>query len=293
MINGEQIIITSLEKPVWEKRAINKYTYLKYLTEIGPLMLPFLKDRLLTVIRFPHGVSGESFYQKNCPDYAPPFINKVTSDNINYIICSNLQTLLWLGNQLALEFHIPFQSVNESNPSEIVFDLDPPSRNEFSLAIEAALILKELFDKLQLTSFIKTSGNKGLQIYLPLNGEHSYEETRLFTSFIAEYITTKHPKWFTTERLKKNRDNRLYIDFLQHAEGKTIIAPYSPRGNEDGLAATPLRWDEVNESLHPTNYTLEVNIDRVKKNILPFDTFHSSMTHQPFRKVITSLTEKG
>ena len=292
-VNGEEISVTSLDKMLWGKQGINKYTYLQYLSTIAPYLLPFLKDRLLTVIRFPNGINSDSFYQKNCPEYSPDFINTIRSEGIDYIICSDLQTLLWLGNQSAIEYHIPFQTFMKHNPDEIVFDLDPPTSNEFSLAVEAALIMKEIFDKLSLISFIKTSGNKGLQIYLPLDGKHTYDETRLFTNFIATYITTKYPKSFTTERLKKNRNNKLYIDFLQHGEGKTIIAPYSPRGNEHGIVASPLYWTEVKETLDPKFYTLDECLKRVKDNMLPFKDFDKAKKKQPFAKVVESLTEKS
>lgn len=292
-VNGEEVVVTSLDKLIWEKQEINKYDYLQYLSKTAPYMLPFLKDRLLTVIRFPNGINNESFYQKNCPDYSPSFIKTVRSEGIDYIVCSDLQTLLWLGNQSAIEYHIPFQTYMKQNPDEIVFDLDPPSPNEFSLAVEAALIMKEIFDKLTLISFIKTSGNKGLQIYLPLDGTHSYDETRLFTSFIAEFITTKYPKWFTTERLKKNRHNKLYIDFLQHGEGKTLIAPYSPRGNEHGIVASPLDWSEVKEALDPRYFTLDECLKRIKNEILPFNNFDKAKKEQSLAKVIESLTQKS
>ena len=139
-----------------------------YLQRISPYMLPFLKDRLLTVIRFPHGVPGESFYQKNSPDYVPDFVATKKMDDINYIMCNDIETLLWLGNQLALEFHIPFQTVHTNNPTEIVFDLDPPSVKEFSLAVEAAQQMKVIFDQFRLHSFVKTSGGKGIQLYIPI-----------------------------------------------------------------------------------------------------------------------------
>ncbi|WP_261178014.1 non-homologous end-joining DNA ligase [Anaerobacillus sp. CMMVII] len=288
-IDGETVSLTNIEKIIFPKKGIKKYDVLKFLTVVAPHMLPFLRDRLLTVIRFPNGVDKESFYQKNCPDYAPSYVETKVSDGIEYVICSKLSTLFWLGNQSAIEYHIPFQTVQSKNPSEIVLDLDPPSQNEFSLAIEAALILKEIFDNLKLHSFIKTSGNKGLQIYLPLDETYSYEDTRIFTSFIANFLETKYPKSFTTQRLKKNRLNRLYIDFLQHGEGKTIIAPYSLRGNENALMATPLKWSEVSEKLHPTQFPMEEGIHRVTQGILPFNDFFDVKKKQPFQTVLDNI----
>ncbi len=290
-IDGERVAITNIEKLLWSQKTIKKYDYLKFLTVIAPYMLPFLKDRLLTVIRFPNGIEQESFYQKNCPDYAPSYIETKLVDGIKYIVCSRLASLIWLGNQSAVEFHIPFQTINNKNPSEIVLDLDPPSQTEFPLAVEASLILKEIFDKLHLHAFIKTSGNKGLQIYIPLNEQFSYSETRIFTSFIANYLVTKYPKSFTIERLKKNRNKRLYVDFLQHAEGKTIIAPFSLRGNEQALMATPVFWSEVNEGLHPSQFPMEEGIARINKGILPFNDYFKVKKKQPFRKVLEIIKQ--
>ncbi|MBD8067453.1 DNA ligase D [Bacillus sp. PS06] len=288
-----QVIISHPEKPLWKERHITKQDYLDYLLKISPYMLPFLKDRLLTVIRYPHGMYGESFYQKNCPDYAPAFIKKVRHEDIDYIVCNNVDTLAWLGNQLAFEFHIPFQTIHSNGPSEIVFDLDPPSRNEFPLAIKAALILKEVFDGLDLISFIKLSGNKGLQLYIPLpENTFSYEDTRVFTEFIAHYLINKEPDYFTIERLKKNRGNKLYVDYVQHAEGKTIIAPYSVRGNEGAYIATPLYWDEVNEDLTIEPFSIESIINRINTLGDPFKEFFRTKEIQPFKPVLEFLKNK-
>lgn len=284
--------ITHPDKPIWPKSGIQKDDYLMYLQRIAPYMLPFLKDRLLTVIRFPHGVPGESFYQKNSPDYVPDFVATKKMDDINYIMCNDLETLLWLGNQLALEFHIPFQTVHTNNPTEIVFDLDPPSVKEFSLAVEAAQQMKAIFDQFRLHSFVKTSGGKGIQLYIPLEEDSfTYEETGIFTKFICDFLVEQQPKWFTTERLKKNRGNKLYLDYVQHKEGKTIVAPFSPRGNELGLIATPLKWEEVKESLKPDTFTIPSVLDRITKQGDPFKYFRVNSEKDNFAMVLKQLKD--
>ena len=284
--------ITHPDKPIWPKSGIQKDDYLMYLQRIAPYMLPFLKDRLLTVIRFPHGVPGESFYQKNSPDYVPDFVATKKMDDINYIMCNDLETLLWLGNQLALEFHIPFQTVHTNNPTEIVFDLDPPSVKEFSLAVEAAQQMKVIFDQFRLHSFVKTSGGKGIQLYIPLDEDSfTYEETGIFTKFICDFLVEQQPKWFTTERLKKNRGNKLYLDYVQHKEGKTIVAPFSPRGNELGLIATPLKWEEVKESLKPDTFTIPSVLDRITKQGDPFKYFRVNSEKDNFAMVLKQLKD--
>lgn len=287
-----ELDITHPDKALWDKQQIQKAEYILYLREISPYMLPFLQNRLLTVIRFPHGMFGEAFYQKNCPDYAPEFVETHVTDGINYIMCNNLKTLIWLGNQLAIEFHIPFQTISCNGPGEIVFDLDPPSRDAFPLAVKAALYIKEVLDQLNLISFIKTSGNKGLQVYLPLpEGEFSYKDTRLFTSFIADYLISKDPDSFTIERMKKKRENRLYVDYVQHGEGKTIIAPYSIRGNEYAGVATPLYWEEVDEKLDPKNFTLKTALARIRSQGDPLKDYFPTKTIQPFAPVLDVLKQ--
>ncbi|MDR4886941.1 DNA ligase D [Fredinandcohnia sp. QZ13] len=289
----EEIEITHPEKPLWKDKSITKLEYIHYLVEVSPYMLPFLKERLLTVIRYPHGMYGEKFYQKNCPDYAPDFIQTSLSEGIEYIVCNDLKTLTWLGNQLSFEFHIPFQTIYSKGPSEIVFDLDPPSRDAFPLAKKAATILKEVFDGLKLISFVKTSGNKGLQIYIPLpENRFTYDDTRQFTEFVANYLTTMEPDFFTTERLKKNRGNRLYVDYVQHAEGKTIVAPYSVRGNDGAYVATPLYWEEITDDLSIEDFPLESIIERINEKGCPFTHYFDAKDEQPFEPVLEFLRQK-
>ncbi|MGV3489555.1 MAG: non-homologous end-joining DNA ligase [Tuberibacillus sp.] len=293
---GEHVIhLTSLSKPLWPKKNINKAEYLRYIVDVADYQLPFLRRRALTLLRFPHGAGKEKFYQKNCPDYAPEFIQTAAIGDINYIVGNGLETLLWLANQLAFEIHTPFQTIDSPNPSEIVLDLDPPSRDEFELAVKAALIIKDILDRLKLISFVKTSGNKGLQIYIPFpDNAFTFEDTQLFTRFIAAYLTEKEPDLFTTERLKKNRGGRLYVDAVQYSEGKTIIAPYSVRGNDEALVACPLYWDEVTEKLRPEQFPLTTIKERVQSKGCPFQSFFDAKIKQPFGQVLKAFkSQKG
>jgi DNA ligase D len=287
-IGKHTVKITNPNKEIWPE--VTKFDYLKYLVAVSNQMLPFLKDRLLTVIRYPNGVAGEAFYQKNCPDYAPQYVKRYEFDGTNFIVCSDLATLLWLGNQGAIEYHIPFQTINSNSPEEIVIDLDPPSKNDFILAVKAALILKDTFEKLNIQAFIKTSGNKGMQIFIPIKKDaYSYEQTRSFTSFIATYLVHKEPNMFTMERLKKNRGNKLYIDFIQHAEGKTIIAPYSTRGNKKGLVSTPLLWEEINSNLSPNEFTMSNNVQRINSSIFPFEKYETARRKNNLKNLIEQI----
>ncbi|WP_257962371.1 DNA ligase D [Bacillus sp. UMB0893] len=289
----EDVQITHPEKPLWENPVITKTDYLAYLAEVSEYMLPFLKNKLLTVIRFPHGTFGERFYQKNCPEYAPDFVETARQDEIDFILCNHLSTLIWLGNQLAIEFHIPFQTFDSSYPDEIVFDLDPPSRDAFHLAVSAALEMRKLFDSFGLVSFPKLSGSKGIQIHIPISkNRFTYDQTKQFTSFIASYLVTAFPDDFTIERLKKNRGNRLYIDYIQHAEGKTIVAPYSVRGNTEGAyVAAPLRWEEVTSELHVSAFTMDYVLKRIEVDC-PFHDYFSSPQDEVIGKVLEFIEKQ-
>ncbi|MFJ3390556.1 DNA ligase D [Lysinibacillus sp. NPDC086135] len=289
----DSVQITHPEKPVWPEIGITKDDYLHYLQMISPYLLPFLRDRPLTLIRFPHGVPGESFYQKSSPEKKPEFVATGWMDDIHYLVCNNLEALLWIGNQLALELHIPFQTLQTEHPTEIVFDLDPPSVEQFSLAVTGALDLKEIIEYFKLQSFVKTSGGKGIQLYIPLpENAFTYEEVRVFTEFVCRFLCEQKPELYTIERLKKNRHQKLYLDYVQHAEGKTIIAPYSTRGNEKGLVATPLHWEEVNEHLTPDLFTIPAVLERMKNVSNPFKNFRQVGESQDFKLALERLKEQ-
>jgi bifunctional non-homologous end joining protein LigD len=185
-----------------------------------------------------------------------------------------------------LEYHIPFEKAGGQKPDEIVLDLDPKDRSHFSKAIMAAQLLKHLLDELEVKSFVKTSGNKGMQVHIPIReGDLSYEETRKITGTLAKLLVNENPDLFTIERLKKNRGDRLYIDYVQHAEGKTIIAPYSTRATEAATVATPLHWGEVAEGLQPESFTIQTIPDRIAEYGCPFSMYEQARDEQPIQKL--------
>ncbi|WP_213421675.1 DNA ligase D [Bhargavaea massiliensis] len=291
------VTVTNPDKPLFPEAGIDKDGYLLYLQHAAPHLLPWLKDRPLTVIRYPHGTEDtERFYQKHAPDPVPSFVQTVPGEEGELLLCNSLETLLWLGNQAALELHVPFGRLRKGEestyPDEIVFDLDPPDASKFQLAVDAALRLKKVFDGFGLKTFVKTSGGKGMQLYIPiLPGTYTYEETRLFTSFAADYLCEQAPERFTTERMKKNRGGRLYVDYVQHARGKTIIAPYSTRGAGHAPVATPLEWHELTENLRPETFTIHTVTERLRTIGDPFRLMEDSRSLQPFGDVLAKLKE--
>src|SRR5699024_1719038 len=164
----KEIELTNTDKFICPSSHLTKGDLLVYLREIAPYMLPFLKARAMTIIRSPDGVTKEHFFQKHLPSHAPSFIEGVPIDDEQFIVCNHLDALIWFANHGAIEYHVPFQTIQSASPVKIVFDLDPPGRERFDLAIQAALLIKQLLDDLELISFVKTSGNKGLQIHIPI-----------------------------------------------------------------------------------------------------------------------------
>ncbi|GAA0341029.1 DNA ligase D [Oceanobacillus oncorhynchi subsp. oncorhynchi] len=285
------IELSNLDKVFWNEKEITKGDMVAYIREVSPYMLPFLQGKTLTAIRSPDGIHGESFFQKTLPSYAPSFIEFVEMDGDKRIVCNTLESLIWFANHGTIEYHVPFQKVGSEYPNEIVFDLDPPNRERFDLAILAAQIIKPLLDDLNLISFIKTSGNKGLQIHIPIQEESmSYDETAIFTQAIAWTLEKAYSDLFTTERLKKKRQGRLYIDYVQHGKDKTLIAPYSPRLTEDAAVSTPLYWHEVNENLHPSLFTVENVVSRIQEIGCPFENYFEVANNQKMEKVLKMIS---
>ena len=262
-IEGKEIAISNPDKLLWPQAGVSKLDYLAYLLEVAPCLLRYTRNRLLTVIRYPHGVEGKHFYQKNLPAYAPAWIPTAVWENTRYPVLNDLPTLIWMGNQAALEWHVSFHEISDEIPTELVFDLDP-STPDFADAIDAALKLKEVLDELQLPSWIKTSGASGLQVYVPIERKYRFAETRRVGEFIARYLVDKYPRSLTIERLVKNRGKKLYIDYLQHWRGKTLAAPYSTRAKPDATVSAPLRWEEV-PSIHPTQFTVHTMPERLQQ----------------------------
>ncbi|RNC63101.1 MAG: Bifunctional non-homologous end joining protein LigD [Candidatus Dichloromethanomonas elyunquensis] len=257
--------ITNPEKVLWPELGIRKIDYIQKLLELSSYLLPYTEKRLLTTIRYPDGVEGKSFFQKNIPEHSPDWIPTREWHHNRYIILGDEAVLTWLGNQTALELHIPFNTYDqESCPSDLVFDLDPSEGQIFEEVAEAALLVYKELNALQIKSYVKTSGASGLQIYIPVGGKYSYQEAREINKFFAAYFSQKYPQKITTERNVGKRGKRLYFDYLQMWQGKTIISPYSPRATEYASVAAPMEWDELEKGIEPKNFNLLNIMERLK-----------------------------
>ena len=279
LIEGKEVKITNPEKILWPEMGIRKIDYITILMQLAPYLLPYSRDHLLTTIRYPDGVhkKSKSFYQKNLPPSSPDWIPTISWHENNYIILNDLAVLAWLGNQAALEFHVPFNPVSkETNPDNLVFDLDPSEGQTFEDVTEVALLVNKELNELNISNFVKTSGASGLQIYIPVSGKYDYETARKINHFFAVYFSQKYPQKITIERIVKKRGKKLYFDYLQMWQGKTIICPYSPRATSKATVATPLDWDELKQGAKPEDFNLLNIMGRLQ---LKKDIFQPLLKH--------------
>lgn len=254
-IEGQELTITNPNKPLWPEMGITKLIYLEKLVYLSPFLLPYCLNRYLTVIRYPHGIHDKSFYQKNAPEPRPDYVDTALHNEIQYIHLNSLPTLIWLGNLACLEFHPSFEWINTDQPAEWVIDIDPSLEVEPRI-MEAVAIIGDILDSLHITSVPKTSGATGVQIYIPIQPRYTFQQLRKLGHFIGKYVTEKHPQLFTIERMKKDRGDKIYFDYLQHWMGKTLSAPYTPRARSGATVSTPLLWDEVRQNVNTLDYNL-------------------------------------
>jgi bifunctional non-homologous end joining protein LigD len=258
-VEGHEITITNPDKVLWPEMGITKLQYLERLIVLAPYLLKYTRNRYLTTIRYPHGIHDKSFYQKNSPEPIPSFVRTAELGGINYVHLNSIPTLLWLGNLAALEFHASLHYIGEELPAEWLIDIDP-SLEEEPRIMQAAYIVGEILDKLHIQSIAKTSGATGVQIYVPIQYGYTFEQLRKIGHFIGRFLVEKHPQLFTLERLKKNRGDLIYFDYLQHWPGKTLSAPYTPRARAAASLSTPLEWSEVALNVRPRDFHL-LNIE--------------------------------
>ena len=218
------------------------------------MLLPHLRDRPLTLKRYPNGVEDKFFYEKRCPSHAPSWVQTAdvwsgrNEGNITFCLCQDLPTLVWLANLADLELHTPLARAPEmEHPTIVAFDLDPGPPATIVECARVALELRRAFEFWGLTAFPKTSGSKGMQVYLPLNTPATYEETRAFSSGLAQLLERRDPELVVSEMTKAKRGGKVFVDWSQNASFKTTVNVYSLRAMERPTVSTPLTWDEVSD----------------------------------------------
>ncbi len=255
-IDGRTIQVSNLDKPMFQD-GFTKGQVIDYYIRISPVLLPHLKDRPVTMIRFPDGVKGMHFYEKEAPKHTPDWIKRVPVERraggkpINYILINDLPSLVWSANLANLEMHtLLARAPRVDQPTMVVFDLDPGAPATAIECCQVALWLKEIFDGLKLKSFAKFSGSKGIQVYIPLNTPVTYDTTQPFAKGIAEFLHQSHPEAVVSEMSKKVRTGKVFIDWSQNTDTKTTVCVYSLRAKHDQpYVSVPLTWDEIERLL--------------------------------------------
>ena len=252
VVEGRPLALSNLDKVLWPKAGFTKGEMIHYYIQIAPVLLPHLKDRPLTMKRYPNGVDAEFFYEKNCPIHRPKWVKtaKVWSEgnqrDMYYCLAQDLPTLVWAANLADIELHTSLSRKKDvARPTMMVFDLDPGAPADIVQCCQVGLWLREILQAMKLKSFAKTSGSKGLQIYVPLNSAVTYEQTKELSRALAEYLEREHSELVVSKMAKALRKGKIFVDWSQNDEHKTTVAVYSLRARERPTVSTPLRWEEV------------------------------------------------
>ncbi len=267
-VEERRLSLSNLDKVMYPEVGFTKGQVIDYYTRIASVLLPHLRDRPLTLKRYPNGVDGGHFYEKRCPSHAPDWVRKETVGKIEYCVCDDLPTLVWLANLADLELHPSLSLVDdEDRPTVMAFDLDPGSPAGLAECCEVAYLLRDALGQIGLESFPKTSGSKGIQVYVPLNVESvDYDHgTKALSQALARLLEARHPKLIVSQQRKDLRKGKVLIDWSQNDENKTTVCVYSLRARERPTVSTPVRWEELE---HPDALVFEASdvLERVEEH---------------------------
>jgi len=264
-VDGRHLKLTNLDKVLYPSAGFTKGQMIDYYARIAPVLVPHLRDKPLTLKRYPDGVNAEPFFEKNATKHRPEWVKTapVWSEgnrrDINFILANDLPTLVWVANLAAIELHPSLALAEDITcPRTMVFDLDPGPPANIVQCCQVAIWLRAIFEHLKLQSFPKTSGSKGLQIYVPLNTKISYDETKPFAHALARLLENEHRNLVVSEMKKAIRANKVFVDWSQNDEHKTTVSVYSLRARERPTVSTPVAWEEVERALKKKDPTLLV-----------------------------------
>jgi bifunctional non-homologous end joining protein LigD len=249
-VEGHTLSLSNLTKVLYPAVGFTKGEVIDYYTRVAPALLPHLRNRPLTLKRYPNGVEAGHFYEKNCPSHAPEWVRKERVDKIDYCVCDDLATMVWLANLADLELHPSLSLVDDINrPTVMAFDLDPGEPAGLAECCEVAVLLRDALSALGLESFAKTSGSKGIQVYVPLNVEGvDYDHgTKRLSQALARHLEAAHPKLIVSQQKRELRRGKVLIDWSQNDEHKTTVCVYSLRARERPTVSTPLMWSELDD----------------------------------------------
>ncbi len=255
-IQGRQLKLSNLEKVLYPEAGFTKAQIIDYYVRIAPLLLPHLRGRPLTMKRYPEGVGGMHFYEKNCPTHRPdwvqtaPIWSQGNNRWMDYCLVQDLPTLVWAANLADIELHTSLSLAKDIlRPTAIVFDLDPGPPADIVLCCQVGLWVRDTFHELGLESFPKTSGSKGLQVYVPLNTAVTYDQTKPFAHELAKILERRHPDLVVSDMKKSLRTGKVFVDWSQNDDHKTTVCVYSLRAKEHPTVSTPVSWKEVQQCL--------------------------------------------
>jgi bifunctional non-homologous end joining protein LigD len=249
-VDGRELSLSNLDKELWPGTGFTKGDMIDYYARIAPAMLPHLGGRPITLRRFPNGVEGGSFFEKNCPSHRPPWVATQEMGDVNYCLVEEPATLVWLANLAAIELHPTLACrPHLERPTAVVFDLDPGPPADVLTCARVALLLCRTLETLGLHSWVKTSGSKGLQVYAPLNVDVTYDDTKPWSQALARLLERAHPDLVVSSQDKAVRRGKVLIDWSQNTASKTTVSVYSLRARPRPTASTPVTWDEVDDAL--------------------------------------------
>ncbi len=277
-VNDRRLRLSNLDKLIWPDEGITKAELIEYYYKISAYILKYLKDRPLTLRRCPDGIKGEIFIQKQKPEWTPdwvktfPYFSKTLGKVVEYIVCNDLPTLIWLANLANVEFNPTLSRIDDfEHPDFIVFDLDPFEPANFEDAKDIAFIIRDGLKSLKIKSHVKTSGGTGLQIFVPIERKYTFEQTRNFVIKIAKMVEEVYPKALSAFLPYSERKGRVFIDPLQNSPTKTIIAAYSLKPLPKAPVSTPLEWKELDKVTDPKEFNINTIFERLKKKGDIFD----------------------
>jgi bifunctional non-homologous end joining protein LigD len=255
-VAGRRLSLSNLEKDLYPSYGFTKAHILEYYRRMSRFILPHLKDRALTLKRYPNGVEEAFFFEKRCPSHRPSWVKTsvISQDSgaqMTVCLVNDLNTLLWVENLASLELHVPLARADSpETPDSVVFDLDPGDQADILDCSRVALILRGMFSQLRLTGYVKTSGQKGLHVYVPLNRkETTFEDTKRFSKAVAEVLQRNYPDLVTAKMAKELRKKKVFINWSQNDASKTMISVYSLRAREKPFVSFPLAWKELEKSI--------------------------------------------
>src|SRR5882672_8949633 len=271
MAATKTVELSSADRVLYPEDGITKGDVFGYYKQVGPTIVPHLKDRPFTMKRYPHGITGEVFFQKQAPRGMPDWIptrqfrtwpREGESRLVDFPLINSPEAVLWMVQMNCIDMNAWYSRVDKPDrPDFVLFDLDPPD-DGFELAIEVAHLIRELLDEVELPGYVKTSGADGIHVVAPIQRRAGFDDTYAFAEAASRLLEERHPGLLTTEWLKKKRSGVL-VDHRQNGWGKTIASVYSVRPKPGAPVSTPLRWDELDETVEPRRFTMNVVLDRI------------------------------